>query len=200
MSKRRRPQRLIRGHVPAPLRHLIRKITPRRDAVDSAMPSISRRPRRRPPNPKPAPQGPACRQLQLKGGTKTASALFPWNGKGASAAKTGRKRGTSEHLVIGLGSNPVHTRSSRGQSKGTSTQQHALRRERERRRASCRLPIPLRSFTPTSRPWPPSGRRHPMLRASRSQAARSSPRDPCQARHPRRQLRRSSLSRAPGIR
>ena len=34
-------------------------------------------------------------------------------GKGAPAAKTpGRKRGTSEYLVIGLGSNPVHTRGS----------------------------------------------------------------------------------------
>ena len=34
--------------------------------------------------------------VQLKGGMKPRSALFPWTGKGASAAKPDGKRGTSE--------------------------------------------------------------------------------------------------------
>ena len=94
---------------------------------------------------------------------QTASALF-WRGEGRSGPKPedNGNEGRQNNLVIGPGSNPVHTRSSGANQKGTSTQQHVLRRERGRERASCRLPIPLRSFKPTSRPWPPNASTTPM--------------------------------------
>jgi hypothetical protein len=57
--------------------------------------------------------------------------LFCGRGEGVSG-KTDGNEGRQNTLVIGLGPNPVHTRSSGDNRKETSTQQHALRRERER--------------------------------------------------------------------
>ena len=94
----------------------------------------------------------------------------------------------SPHRRLSLRTGPVRGRPvvNVWQSKGT-TPHHAPHRERERRRASCRLTNPK----PNRRAQAANIR---CCARSSSQAEKSSPRDPRQAWHPRRQLRRSSAT------
>ena len=106
-------------------------------------------------------EGPARRQCATERRNENRERPLPWTGKGALAARPDGNEGRQNNLIIGLGSNPVHTRSS-----GAIRKEHQPSNTCSTGGADGNVRhvfyLPLRLFTPTSKPWPPNASTAPM--------------------------------------